>query len=92
MIPALPISVFMASLLIATYLGLKGRWTLVLALVLITAAVFLYCMFIPKEGEGFEDIGYAIVAFLGCVPAGGGLLSGAITAWLMGRVRARRAQ
>ncbi len=91
MIPALPIGAFGLSFVVATVLVLAGYWRVFFGVLGLVIAVFVYCWMVPKTGEGFDDLGYAIVAFLICIPTGAGLLGGAIMGWLIGRARAARA-
>lgn len=91
MIPAVPIGVFGLGFVLATVLVMRGAWQIFLGAFGLVIMVFAYCWLVPKSGEGFDDIGYAIVAFLVCIPLGGGLLGGAIMGWLVRRVRAQRA-
>ena len=59
-----------------------ARWA---AYLVLTVGVFLYCFLVPKNGQGFEDIGYVIVAFLIAMPATFGLLAGGLMGWLRAR-------
>ena len=54
-------------------------------------AVFAFCLVVPKNGQGFEDIGYAIVAVLICLPAALGTLGGLLVGWLRARANDRAA-
>ena len=65
----------------------KGQNARVFSILLAIAAVFLFCTLAPKAGEGFDGIGYAIVAFLICLPGGAGLTGGALLGWLVRRSR-----
>ncbi len=68
-------------------LGRKGQNARVFSVLLGIAAVFLFCALVGKTGEGFDGIGYVIVAFLICLPGGAGLLGGALLGWLVRRSR-----
>ena len=67
--------------------GWKRRIILVLGILLALAAVFLFCALAQKAGDGVDGLGYAIVAFLICLPGGAGLLGGTLLGWLVQRRR-----
>ena len=87
MIPAIAIGAYGIGCLIASFLGARQQWGKVAILVVAIGAVFLACFFVPRTYTGYADIAFATVAFLICVPAGAGVLSGAIIGWLILRVR-----
>lgn len=90
MIPAIPISVFAVAFLLALILGAMQWWRGLLGLFLLSVALFYYCSNPPDGPDGLPDIRYAVVAYLVCIPAGGGLLGGSVMGWLVHRVRSRR--
>ncbi len=89
MIPAFAIGAFGVGLALALWFGLRQQWVPFRVALIAVGAVFAYCWLVAKNGEGFEDIGYAIVAFLICLPGAAGLLAGGLVAWLVARQRRR---
>lgn len=87
MIPAFAIGSYAAGFALALLFAWRGAWRLIGIAFAAVVLVFVICWFAPRNGDGYADIGYAIVAFLICMPAGGGLLSGAILGWLVNRAR-----
>ena len=89
MIPAIPIGVFTLAFLLAVWLGMAQRWRLLLALLLVLGAVFIFAGNAPVGPDGLRDIRYAMVAYLGCIPGAAGLMGGALLGWLILRARRR---
>ena len=78
--------------LVAGFVFGRNRWwgyaRLALALL---AAIIAFCLFVPKSGQGFEDIGYMIVAKLICLPDVLGTVSGLLLGWIRARAVERAA-
>ena len=85
MIYAVPLSALGIGALLGFLLGRARRFLLVLGLILAVALGFAYCMWVPKTGTGYDDIGYAITAFLILMPGGTGLVGGGVIGWLVSR-------
>ena len=69
-------------------LAMKKMWRWIIGLAFLLAGIFVYCYVAPKDGTGYNGIGYAIVAVLLVMPAAGGLGLGTLIGSL--RLRARR--
>ena len=80
---------FLGGTLAGWMLGRRRKFAWLAFLIATTVATFVYCMLVPKHGEGFADIGYAIIGFLMAAPAGFGLVAGGLIGWLR-QVRLRQ--
>lgn len=83
----IPITTLVIFALVGGRLGWLHRYRMLAGVAAALALLFLAMMLVPKTGQGFEDIGYAIVAFLVAVPGLAGLLGGALFGWLLRRHR-----
>ena len=92
MIPAFAIGAYGVGFVLATVLALRGAWKALAIALVITAGIFVFCWYVPKNFQGFDSIGYAIAGYLICLPAGGGLLSGGIMGGLIYRARRSKAK
>ncbi|MEL6450994.1 MAG: hypothetical protein AAFQ19_07020 [Pseudomonadota bacterium] len=88
MIVALPVTALAIAALAGARLGWLRRWPALGMALGACLVLFLAMMFWPKSGEGFEDIGFAIVGFLIALPAAAGVLGGGLIGWLLQRHRA----
>ena len=61
------------------------RWA-VICLMIGCIAVFAWAIWRGEQAQGWDGIGYAIIAILGCIPA----FLGAAVGWLIGWMRNRK--
>ena len=87
---ALPLAMLSTGVAFGVLLGWAGRILWLIFLIGASVLVFAYCAWVPKTGQGFDDIGYAIIAMLMAMPFGVGTLGGWLIGWRLGVARARR--
>ncbi len=90
MIVALPLSFLTLGFAVGVIFGRKYR---IKSLTFITGCcvlIFAYCAWVPKEGQGYEDMGYVIVALLMAMPMGVGTVGGWLIGWRVAAAQARR--
>lgn len=91
MIVALPLSMLTLGAALGAIFGRRYRVKTLIFLIGSSVLVFAYCAWVPKEGEGFEDMRYVIVAMLMAMPFGVGTVGGWILGWRIAAAQARRA-
>jgi hypothetical protein len=91
MIIGLPLSMLTLGAVVGLIFGRRFRVKTLTFLIGCCVLVFAYCAWVPKDGQGFEDMGYVIVAMLIAMPLGVGLAGGWILGWRLAAAQARRA-
>jgi hypothetical protein len=86
MVLILPLCAFILSLVLSYYMLRHAlRWGVVCLMVLLVIA-FAWAIWQGRQAQGWDGIGYAIVAILGCLPA----FLGAALGWVLGWLRNRK--
>ena len=89
MIYALPILAILLAALLGYVLGHAGRYRMVLLAALAGVVGIGLCIMAGRQHQGWDGIGYTIMALLVLAPAIGGLLLGTLMGWLRRRREAR---
>jgi hypothetical protein len=92
MITALPASMMLLGFAVGVLFGRKYRVRSLIFIIGACVLAFAYCVWVPKTGEGFEDMRYAIVALLIAMPVAVGTAGGWILGWRLAAAEARRAR
>lgn len=91
MIVALPVSMLALGFAVGVIFGRKYRVRSLTFLIGVCILVFAYCVWVPKTGQGFEDMRYVILALLVAMPVAVGTAGGWLLGWRVAAAEARRA-
>ncbi|WP_297769559.1 hypothetical protein [uncultured Roseovarius sp.] len=90
MVYVLPLLCFVIPLILGVLAVRHGYGWTVPTLAGLAALVIVWAIWRGQQEQGWDGIGYAIVAFFMAAPVMFGILAGGIIGWLQRRRRARR--